>query len=101
MKFGSAFPADGAAFDVVEEGEGLLNDVAELAQALAVRGALAGDDGQDLSFVQLAAVGVAVVALVAEEGFGPSVRSSGAAGDRRNAVDQVEGLDVLRLHPEN
>jgi hypothetical protein len=38
---------------VVEQGEGLLDDVAELAQALDVRGPLARDDRQDPAFVQL------------------------------------------------
>ncbi|GAA4152277.1 hypothetical protein GCM10022285_64500 [Streptomyces tunisiensis] len=47
MEFGAAFPADGEAFELVEEGEGLLDDVAERAQAVDVRGALAGDDRQD------------------------------------------------------
>jgi hypothetical protein len=47
VEFGAAFPADGEAFELVEEGEGLLDDVAELAQALDVWGALAGDDRQD------------------------------------------------------
>jgi len=40
-------PADGQAFEPVEQGEGLLDDVAELAQVLDVRGALAGDHRQD------------------------------------------------------
>ncbi|WP_395759782.1 hypothetical protein OIE82_33410 [Streptomyces althioticus] len=44
VEFGATFPADGAAFEPVEKGEGLLDDVAELAQALDVRGSLAGDD---------------------------------------------------------
>lgn len=47
VEFGAAFPADGEALEVVEQGEGLLHDVAELADALDVRGAFAGDDGQD------------------------------------------------------
>jgi len=34
MAFGRAFPADGKALEVVEQGEGLLHDVAELADAL-------------------------------------------------------------------
>jgi hypothetical protein len=51
----------------VEQGEGLLDDVAELAQALDGRGALAGDDRQDPPLAQLSAVGVGVVALVTEE----------------------------------
>ncbi len=37
MEFGAAFPAEGEAFELVEEGEGLLDDVAELALALDVR----------------------------------------------------------------
>jgi hypothetical protein len=37
VEFGSAFPADGEAFELVEQGEGLLDDVAELAQALVRR----------------------------------------------------------------
>ncbi|WP_215188391.1 hypothetical protein [Streptomyces sp. McG8] len=44
MEFGTALPADGEALELVEQGEGLLDDIAELAQALDVRGALAGDD---------------------------------------------------------
>jgi hypothetical protein len=40
VEFGAAFPADGEALELVEEGEGLLDDVAELAQALDVRGPL-------------------------------------------------------------
>ncbi|GGX69980.1 hypothetical protein [Streptomyces minutiscleroticus] len=37
MEFGAAFPVDGEAIELVEEGEGLLDDVAEFAQALDVR----------------------------------------------------------------
>lgn len=37
MEFGAEFPADGEASDVVEQGEGLLDDVAELADAFDVR----------------------------------------------------------------
>lgn len=47
MEFGSAFPEDGEALELLEQGDGLLHDVAEFAQALDVRGALAGDDRQD------------------------------------------------------
>ncbi|MGP4013822.1 hypothetical protein [Streptomyces sp. 4N124] len=42
MEFSSAFPADGKALELVEEGEGLLDDVAEFAKALDVGGALGG-----------------------------------------------------------
>jgi hypothetical protein len=39
---------------VVEQGEGLLDEVTELAHALDVRGALVGDDGQDPTLAELA-----------------------------------------------
>ncbi|WP_435192398.1 hypothetical protein [Streptomyces sp. bgisy126] len=70
MEFGAAFPADGEAFELVERGEGLLDDVAELAQALDVRGASAGDEREDAALAEFAPVGVGVVALVAEQGLG-------------------------------
>jgi len=41
------FPADGESFELVEQGEGLLDDVAELAQAVDVGVAASGDDGLD------------------------------------------------------
>jgi hypothetical protein len=56
LGFGSAFPADGEALELVEQGEGLLDDVAEFAQALDVRGAFAGDDRQDPLLAQLTPV---------------------------------------------
>ncbi|MET8026538.1 hypothetical protein [Streptomyces avermitilis] len=62
MEFGSAFPADGEALELVEQGEGLLDDVAEFAQALDVRGTLAGDGRQDPPLAQLSAVGVVAFA---------------------------------------
>ncbi|MBU8559175.1 hypothetical protein EF913_19520 [Streptomyces sp. WAC04189] len=37
VKFRAALPADGDALELVEQGEGLLDDVAELAEALDVR----------------------------------------------------------------
>lgn len=90
--FGAAFSADGEAFELVEQDEGLLDDAAELAQALDVRGNSAGDDRKDAAFSQLAAVGVGVVALVAEQGLGASAGPARAAGDGRDAIDQGEGL---------
>lgn len=96
MELGPAFPSDGEAFELVEQGKGLLDDVAELAQSLVVRGALAGDDGQDPARAQLFPVGIGVVALVAEQGLGTAAGTARAAGDGRDAVDQGEGLgDVV------
>jgi hypothetical protein len=58
VEFGATFPSDGESFEAVEEGEGLLDDVAELAHALNVRDALAGDDGQDPALAEFLAVGL-------------------------------------------
>jgi hypothetical protein len=44
----ASLPVHGQAFELVEQGEGLLDDVAELAEMLDVRAAFAGDDRQDL-----------------------------------------------------
>lgn len=38
MEFRSAFPSNGEPFEMVEQGKGLLHDVAECAHALDVRG---------------------------------------------------------------
>ncbi|MCX4817929.1 hypothetical protein OG601_45915 [Streptomyces sp. NBC_01239] len=47
MEFGLAFPSDGETLELMEQGEGLLDDVAEFAHALDVGGAFAGDGRQD------------------------------------------------------
>lgn len=47
MDFGAAFPADGETLEMVEEREGLLDNVAELARPFGARAALARDDRQD------------------------------------------------------
>jgi predicted alpha-1,6-mannanase (GH76 family) len=88
----ASFPAGGESFELVEQGEGLLDDVAEFAQAVDVGVAASGDDGQDASFAQFTAVRLAVVALVAEQGVGPFAGVADAAGDGRDGVDQGEGL---------
>ncbi|MFD7104148.1 hypothetical protein [Streptomyces celluloflavus] len=53
MEFGAAFPADGQSIELVEQGEGLLDDVPERAESFDVRGALAGDDRQDPALLNL------------------------------------------------
>lgn len=96
VEFGASFPSDGESFEVVEQGEGLLEDVAECAHALDVRDAFAGDHRQDPALAKLFPVRVGVVALVADQRLGASAGPAGAAGDGRDAVDQGEGLgDVV------
>lgn len=91
MEFGSAFPTDGEPPELVKEGKGLLDEVAELAQAVDVRGALAGDDGQDPALAELSAVGVGVVSFVAEQRLGAAAWTSGAASNGWDAVRPVQG----------
>ncbi|MFC9458958.1 hypothetical protein, partial [Streptomyces sp. NPDC056983] len=47
MEFDAALPAHGESLEPVEQGEGLLDDVAEIAQALDVHSASQGDHRQD------------------------------------------------------
>ncbi|MGW7244428.1 hypothetical protein [Streptomyces sp. NPDC054804] len=51
MEFEASFSSDGEVFELVEQGERLLDDAAELAQALDVRGARAGGHRHDPAFV--------------------------------------------------
>src|SRR5512135_3752131 len=69
-----AFEADGEACDLVEQGEGLLDHVAQLAQPLHALGAAIGDDRDDAAPGQFTAQSVTVVALVRKQ------RARAAAG---------------------
>ncbi len=96
MEVEAAFPSHGEAFGLVQEGEGLLDDVAELARAVDVGGTALGDDGQDAAVSKCPADGLAVVALVAEQGVRSLAGVADPAGDWRDGVDQVQGLgDVV------
>lgn len=96
MEFDASFPTHGEAFELMEQGEGLLDDAAELAQALDVRSALAGDHRHDPAAPQITPHGLRVVRLVTQDGLGPTPWPAGPPGDGRDAVYQVEGLgDVV------
>lgn len=96
MEFEASFPSDGEAFELMEEGEGLLDDIAEFAQALDARGALAGNDRHDPACAQFAADCPGVVRLVAQDGLGASSGTARTPGPRRDAVDEGESLrDVV------
>ena len=98
MEFDASFSTHGEAFELVEQGEGLLDDVAELAQVLDVRSALAGGHRHDPATPQLAPHGLRVVGLVTQDGLGPPPWPTGTSGDRRDAVDQDQGLgDVVDI----
>ena len=70
MKVGAYLVADAESFELVEPGEGALDDPAGLAESGAVGGAAAGDLGCDASSPEEAAVFVVVVAAVGEQPSG-------------------------------
>jgi hypothetical protein len=82
----------------VQQRVGLLHDPPVLAQAGAVRGAAAGDDGLDAFDPDPAAVAVVVVAAIGVKLVGSSARSSSFASDRRDLVEQRQQLsDVVAV----
>ncbi|MEV7890429.1 hypothetical protein ACWD3I_46250 [Streptomyces sp. NPDC002817] len=90
MEFKASFTSDGEAFELVKEGKGLLDDVAEFAQALDVRGALTGDDRRDPACAQFTADCPGVVRPIAQDGLGEKVGAARTPGHRRDAVDEGE-----------
>ena len=62
-----AFEANGEAFELVEQGQGLLDHIAQRAQPLDSLGAAVGDDRDDAAPGQFAAQPVTVVALVRKQ----------------------------------
>ena len=52
MEVEAPFPADGEPSELVEQGEGLLDGVADFARAVDVGVAAAGDDGKDAAVLQ-------------------------------------------------
>ena len=84
----AAVVADEEPFELVEPGEGALDDPAVAAEAGAVFGLAAGDLRGDPALAELAAVLVVVVAAVGKQQRWPPSRSAGAAADWRDAVEQ-------------
>ncbi len=88
MEVAAAFVADAEPFELVEPGEGALDDPSGFAQAGAVGDAASRDQGLDAAFPQQAAVLVEVVASVGIQPTrlvaGPSTQTP----DRRDRVQQ-------------
>jgi hypothetical protein len=83
---------------LVQPGERALNDPAQLAQARAVLGAAAGDDGLDPAALELAAVLVVVIAAVGDHAVGAKPGAADLAAHRADAVDQGQQLgDVVAV----
>src|SRR5689334_17945093 len=85
-----AFPASGDPAELVQQGEGLLDDVAQLAQALDVGCLRLGDDRFGAAFAAGLAEGFAAVSLVCQQDVEAAPGPARAAGYRRVAVEQVQ-----------
>jgi hypothetical protein len=98
MDLVAAVVADEQPFELVEPGEGALDDPAVAAQAGAVRGPATGDLGCDAAAAQLAPVLVVVVAAVGVEPLRPPAWTADTAPYRRHAIEQRDQLgDVVAV----
>src|SRR3954452_3905565 len=98
MDLVAAVVADEQPFELVEPGEGALDDPAVAAQAGAVRAAAPGDLGSDAAPAQLAPVLVVVVTAVSAEPLRPPARATDSAAYRRDAIEQRDQLgDIVAV----
>jgi len=88
-------PADGEAFELVEVGDGLLDDPPDGAEADDLLAAALRDDRLDSSRSQPLAERKRVVAAVCEDDLGSTTRASDSPGNGWDGLDKVlGGLDV-------
>lgn len=85
VEIGASFVAGAEPLELVQPGEGALDDPADLAQSGAVGDASSGDQGFDAAFPQQAAVLVEVVAPVGVQAPGLAAWTSPPARERRRA----------------
>lgn len=95
MDLGAAVVADEQPLEVMQPGEGALDDPAGAAQTGAVPGLTAGDLRCDPAPAELAAVLVVVVAAVGEHALRPSARASDSAAHWRHSLDQRDELGYV------
>ena len=94
----TAVVADEQPFELVQPGEGALDDPAVAAEPGAVRGLAACDLGFDPAPSELATVAVVVVAAVGRHSLGPSPWSADLAAHRRDTIDERDQLgDVVAV----
>ena len=92
MDVEAAFPAGGQPAELVQQAEGLLDDVAQPAEALDVLAAAAGDDRLGPPVAAGFTEGVAVVAFVGQQHREATSWPAGPSGDGWDGVEQVDGL---------
>ncbi len=87
MDLVAAVVADEQSFELVEPGEGALDDPADAAEPGAMLGLAAGDHGFDAALADEAAVFVVVVTAVADDLLGPPAGSADGAAYGRYRVE--------------
>jgi len=92
---GAAVVADEESFELVEPGEGALDDPAVAAKPGAVLGLAPGDLRGDAAPAKLAAAVLVVVASVGADAIGSAARPADLAPDRRHPVDKRDQLGAV------
>jgi len=95
VDLGAAVVADEQPFEVVQPGEGALDDPAVAAETGAVLGLAPGDLRRDSSLAELAPVLVVVVAAVGRDPVGTTTRSADLAAHRRDPLNQRDQLGYV------
>ena len=86
MDLGATVVADEQPLEVVQPGEGALNDPAHAPEPGAVSCLAVGDEGSDAPFADEAAVRVVVVAAIGDEGSGAEAGPADGAAHGRHLV---------------
>ena len=92
MDLGAAVVADEQPFELVQPGEGALDDPAVAAKAGAVFGLAARDLGPDPALAELTPVLVVVVTAVGDDALGAAARAADLAAHRRDTLEQRDKL---------
>ncbi len=92
MDLGAAVEADEQSLEVVQPGEGALDDPADAAEPRAVACVATRDLGPDPPLAQLAPLRPVVVGPVGGQALGPLARATDATADRGHRVEQRDRL---------
>ncbi len=95
MDVGAAVVADEQPFELVQPGEGALDDPAVAAEPGAVPRVASCDRGFDAAPAELAAAARVVVGAVAGDSVGAPTRPADPAPHRRDAVDEWDQLGAV------
>jgi hypothetical protein len=98
VDLGAAVVADEQSLELVQPGEGALDDPADAAEPGAMRRLAAGDPGGNAASAEFAPVLVVVVAAVGDDSVGPAAWPADLAADGRHPLDERDQLgDVVAV----